>query len=885
MKEHAKLSLPNPHTRGLAEEVHDLLRTVRQSWRIVALAVVVSLTLAVTYLARKKVQYQATSRILVIQQGRTPVSLAQHDTGQFEQRGEDDLATQSMIIRSRLVVGLAVESLGRKDVSVDRAIEGLTVTRPDPAAKILQVSIREGDRDLAMEMVRAVTESYQRFLDDKYQKSNQEDLSLIKKARDELSKELQDLEASFLQLQQENSEALSSDESGRTYLARRLDQWDRAANEAMINAMHLKKQLALGRELAESGVDATTVEQAMDQLGGGIAHRTASQEVTSRDSQRGRLIADLFDVEVQRKAAELFIEQLRSDAGPGRQDNGPQLERKFRADPEAAILYEAMKAAKKGLAESRRLSRSANDPAVVRHKGKLAALEQELKTLWVLRRPAILADMANGGDAEPGSPLREALTNLKALTARETSIHDKLQQLEVEEVGRLEKQAGQLAKRLGDGDPRVKDLHDRIALIRDRGRGSTALREHEGLATLLGTLEKSLKSVEGMREEAKKRFDEDMAATRTVQIKRIAVSNVANKLERQRALFNTVVDQLKQTQLASDFSGVSAQIIDSPTCSPLRPQVVMIVGLALTVGLVLGTGASVLLEQMDQRLRSPNKIREVLGTKALGVIPTLKGNQFTAQGAAALLSHLFPRSPLAEGYRSVRTNIDFLRRRREAQVIVITSPRPGDGKSTASSNLAISIAYAGRRVLLVDADLRKPSLDRLFEVFRDPGLTQVLQGLLPYKEVIQATRVENLDIITAGPDAPNPAELLTSPLLLEMLEAVRRDYDTIIIDSTPILGIADAAITAGQADGIILVVEAGSVRRQDAEQAMDVLRSVGTRVLGTIINKVIFGQEEFGYGYGSGAACTAPAAQVTPSLAPSRKKEIVVAASASLANG
>src|SRR5262249_15357296 len=151
----------------------------------------------------------------------------------------------------------------------------------------------------------------------------------------------------------------------------------------------------------------------------------------------------------------------------------------------------------------------------------------------------------------------------------------------------------------------------------------------------------------------------------------------------------------------------------------------------------------------------------------LGVIPQLTEEQRATMGEVGLISQAMPRSLPAEAYKALRTNLEFLRRNQRLEVIMVTSPTASDGKSTTSSNLAISLAHAGRRVLLVDADLRKPSLDSIYGLRRDRGLSHVLRDLMPMSRVVQRTSVENLDFIATGPEVPNPAELLMSARLGE----------------------------------------------------------------------------------------------------------------------
>jgi len=189
-------------------------------------------------------------------------------------------------------------------------------------------------------------------------------------------------------------------------------------------------------------------------------------------------------------------------------------------------------------------------------------------------------------------------------------------------------------------------------------------------------------------------------------------------------------------------------------------------------------------------------------------------------------------------------------------VIQITSPYSGDGKTASASNLAVSMANAGRKVLLIDADLRKPSLHKVFGLTKERGFSLVLRELLTISQAIQHSSIEGLDLITAGPEPGNPAELLASSRFASALEEVRSLYDTVIIDTSPILAVTDPAIIGASVDGVLLVVQPSSLKRRDAEMAKEVLKTLGTLVLGTVINRigreVVGGAYGYGYGYGHG---------------------------------
>ena len=214
-----------------------------------------------------------------------------------------------------------------------------------------------------------------------------------------------------------------------------------------------------------------------------------------------------------------------------------------------------------------------------------------------------------------------------------------------------------------------------------------------------------------------------------------------------------------------------------------------------------------------------------------------------------LITQTDPKSAAAEAFRTLRTNIQFAGLDQPCRSVVITSATAGEGKTTAVANFGLVAAQAGSRVCLVDSDLRRPALHRLFALDNSRGLTTALVQDLPFAEVAQPTRVPNLSVLTSGPLPPNPAELVGSKRMRELLEAAGSTFDLLLCDSPPVISVADGIALSAQCDGVILVVRAGTVAHEVLRRAVDQVEAVKGRILGVILNSVNLRRDGYYYRY------------------------------------
>jgi capsular exopolysaccharide synthesis family protein len=208
-----------------------------------------------------------------------------------------------------------------------------------------------------------------------------------------------------------------------------------------------------------------------------------------------------------------------------------------------------------------------------------------------------------------------------------------------------------------------------------------------------------------------------------------------------------------------------------------------------------------------------------------------------------------PRSPISESYRALRTNIEFSSIDEKLQVLMVSSAGPGEGKSTTITNLAVTFAQSEKKVVLIDADLRKPTAHHTFSITNRLGLSSVISQQCSLEDGIQGTDIPNLDVMTSGAIPPNPAEMMNSKRMTSIIEQLRQMYDIILIDTPPLLAVTDAQIVATKSDGVILVVDQGKVKRDIASKAVKNLESVNARILGVVLNNVKRKANEEAYYY------------------------------------
>lgn len=324
-----------------------------------------------------------------------------------------------------------------------------------------------------------------------------------------------------------------------------------------------------------------------------------------------------------------------------------------------------------------------------------------------------------------------------------------------------------------------------------------------------------------------------------------------------KTLYDELQSQYQLARISESADGGTVRIIDEATMPTyaVAPNRKRAATMSMILGLLLGIGLAVLLEKLDNSVKTPDEIRDRLDLTVLGMIPGIKLSEDVDLRATPaigrLVTHADPRSPVAEAYRSLRTNLAFARAHTDLRTLVLTSPGPADGKSTTIANLAITFAQQGQRTLVVDADLRRAVLDKTFSVPRSPGLTDVILGTTSLRDAVNASEVPNLSVLGSGHFPPNPSELLGSPGMRALIADSKELFDVVLFDSPPLLAVTDAAVLSTMVDGTVVVVRMGSTAREAVKRAIMQLRTVHGRVLGAVLNDVDYNSGSYygGYGY------------------------------------
>jgi capsular exopolysaccharide synthesis family protein len=467
------------------------------------------------------------------------------------------------------------------------------------------------------------------------------------------------------------------------------------------------------------------------------------------------------------------------------------------------------------------------------------------------------------------SKLQEARSRRRQLEARLARIRSLLQSADLEAAaaafpensalsgmrGELRNKVAEqesLSRRYGANHQRMQGLEAEIAALREQMR-----RELQGL---MRAAEADVAEVRRIENGHRQDLDEAHNAGIELNLREIEYQGLNRERENNVKLYNLVLERTTETDLTRMHQSTHARMLDRALepGAPISPRVATNVAGGVGAGLALGLALAFLLSRLDRRLRSVAEVEQT-GLTVLGILPRIEEGEEAqpvyarkgkngaprrrraaqASGTSRdLFVHSHPMSAAAECCRTIRTNLTFMSADEPIRALVITSASPREGKTTVTANVAISLAQSGKRVLLVDTDLRRPRIHRAFRVSSSRGVTSVVVGEARLTDVVQSTDVPNLDVLACGPIPPNPSELLHSHRFGELVREALAHYDRVIFDSPPLGAVTDAAVLAPQVDACMIVIKAQYTTRDALSSALRQLRDVAANVVGGVLNDV-----------------------------------------------
>ena len=362
----------------------------------------------------------------------------------------------------------------------------------------------------------------------------------------------------------------------------------------------------------------------------------------------------------------------------------------------------------------------------------------------------------------------------------------------------------------------------------------------------------------GLRREAllRQAFQQQKAKALEMKEKAIQYNILKREADTNRELYKGLLMRMKEAGVSAGITASNIQIVDPaeyPT-RPYKPNKKLNLFLAAVVGLFLGVGLAFFFEYLDNTIKTPDDLEQWVRLPSFGMVPeTSNGRRKRLERGASypveLITYGHPKSMLSEAYRSIRTSILLSSPEKPPKKITITSPNPSEGKTTTVINTATALSQTGAQVLIIDGDMRKPKVHKVFNHENGMGLSNFLSGHGDLDSIIQESEVPNLFYIPSGPIPPNPSELLGSNLFKNMLESLEARFDHILVDSPPVLGFADSIILSTCVDGVILTVLGGRTPRETLQRAKEALQQTQTKILGVVINRVDIRRSDYGYYY------------------------------------
>jgi capsular exopolysaccharide synthesis family protein len=415
----------------------------------------------------------------------------------------------------------------------------------------------------------------------------------------------------------------------------------------------------------------------------------------------------------------------------------------------------------------------------------------------------------------------------------------------IREINKMEvslyNRMSELSKKYGRNHPQMVAIQSELDDITQR--------KSREVQRVVNSLRNEYKLALAREESLKKALARQKTESLEMNKKAIQYKVLRRQAESSRNMYELLVKRFKETSLTEEMKTGNIRIVDRAEVPrfPVKPRKKLNLLLAMVVGLTLGVGLAFFLEYLDNTIKLPDEIKDYLKIPYLGPVPAFALEGSHDGVSPDLIAAHSPKSTASESFRGIRTGILFSSADAVPQVILVTSAGPAEGKTICAANLAVTMAQAGSRVVLIDGDMRRPRVHKIFEKERNTGLSSFLVGSNELKDGVISSAVENLDVIPCGPIPPNPSEILGSKKMEVLVETLRKTYTRVVIDSPPITAVTDALVLSKTVDGVVLVIRAGETHRQVVQNGLAQLNSVNAHVLGALLNGVYTGRDSYYY--------------------------------------
>ncbi len=399
----------------------------------------------------------------------------------------------------------------------------------------------------------------------------------------------------------------------------------------------------------------------------------------------------------------------------------------------------------------------------------------------------------------------------------------------------------ELLARYGDKMPRLKRIQAE--------RAGLQLAIEEETQRILDSMEAELGSLRDARRQIERELEDERSEVQELKEKEMAFHRLQRDLEQTEELYRQLNNRSLETDLAGMLEYSNISVLDKAILPerPFEPRLQVVLMLALMMALAMGVAVIFLVDRLDSTVRSADQLEAEFRLPVLGIQPMFMPGQEEKEPEPGLRIAREPRGSLAESCRSIRTNLMFMSPGHNMNTLLVTSAGPSEGKTSLSANLAYTMASAGKRTILVDTDMRRPRVHRVFGLERRGALAQALIGEVEFEAAVRPSGYANLDLMPLGSVPPNPAELLDSSVFLRLLEWLHTNYDRVIFDSPPAMAVTDASILAQYVDGVIVVAREDKSNRHVMRQAIKALQTVNARILGFVLNDVDLERARKGY--------------------------------------